>query len=57
MIFLGGVRAALVAQKQGLATGKVPRNRKKAKKSAKYFQRDPRFSAKWPYFSGKNRPV
>jgi hypothetical protein len=35
MIFFGGVGAALVAQKQGLATGEIPKNRENAKKSAK----------------------
>jgi hypothetical protein len=35
MIFLGGVGTALVAEKQGVAAEKVPKNREKAKKSAK----------------------
>jgi hypothetical protein len=35
MIFLGGAGAALVARKQRVATEKIPKNWKNAKKSAK----------------------
>jgi hypothetical protein len=35
MIFFEGVEATLVVETQWLATGKIPKNRKNAKKSAK----------------------
>jgi hypothetical protein len=35
MIFFGGVGPALVAQKQGFAAGKIPKNMENTKKSAK----------------------
>jgi hypothetical protein len=46
MIYFGGVGFALALGTQGLATPKIPKNGKKAKKSVKYFPSDPRFSAK-----------
>jgi hypothetical protein len=44
MIFLGGVRSTLVFERQLLATQKVSKNRKNAKKSVKYFSVAPAFS-------------
>ncbi len=43
--FFGGVGSPLVAHKEGLATEKIPKKRKNATKSAKYFPSDPGFSA------------
>jgi hypothetical protein len=45
-ISFGGVGLLLVVGGQWLATEKIPKNRKNAKKSAKYFPWDPGFSAK-----------
>jgi hypothetical protein len=50
MIFFGGVGSPLVAHKERLATDKIPKNRKNAKKYAKYFPPDPCFSAKESLF-------
>ncbi len=47
-IFLGGVGSALVIERQWVAMGKIPKNWENAKKSAKYFPWDIRFSAKMP---------
>jgi hypothetical protein len=46
MIFFGGVGSMLALGTQWLATQEIPKNRKKAKKSVKYFSSDPCFSAK-----------
>jgi hypothetical protein len=45
MIFFGGVWAALVLEGQGVAGQKIPKIRKSAKKSVKYFWRERGFSA------------
>jgi uncharacterized protein YijF (DUF1287 family) len=46
MIFLGGVCSAVVIEAQRVATHKIPKKRKNAKKNAKYFPEYPGFSAK-----------
>jgi hypothetical protein len=46
MIVFEGVGATLVIESQLVATEKIPKNREKAKKSAKYFPWDSGFSAK-----------
>jgi hypothetical protein len=50
------VGSPLAVERQWVATEKIPRNVKNTKKSAKYFPWDPRFSAKGPFFWGKNSP-
>jgi hypothetical protein len=45
-IFFGGVGSLLAAVNQQLATEKIQKNRKNAKKSVKYFPWDPHISAK-----------
>jgi hypothetical protein len=55
MIFFGGVGPPLVAENQQLATEKILKNHKNAKKSSKYFPWDHCFSAKRPPFSAKSR--
>ena len=58
-IFFGGAGSPHVAHNQRLAMAKIPKNRKNAKKSVKYFPRDPRFvrkrPKKHPFFSVKHR--
>jgi hypothetical protein len=45
-IFFGGVGSPHIVERQLLAMEKIPKNRKNACKSAKYFPSDPGFSAK-----------